>query len=289
MVTLRPNLLQVSSRSRSDTCPRLRPVWECPVKSSSDPAPVLRAFPFVSPLARSYTDSLQKSERRRLFSSPTGFMEQGSAPMATLGCTGSELPGQGCCRSWRQAASLVVVGRMRGGERCHRTISVARQHRAVFPIRLSLSLSCRWCHMYVTNHKLYWSHHLPLGRRWASIAQRVLKVTKDMVGTSSSRWRKHGSGKWPKALRSPRAMMAGGRAMLPTLGAALQQQLWHRSLPPPLLPICQQPDGVLLWRHLDFLNHFVRFDLLADSNDPHIVWKLLMRLNRWAWRCDRAR
>ena len=28
--------------------------------------------------------------------------------------------------------------------------------------------------MYVTNHKLYFgAHHLPLGRRWANIAQRV--------------------------------------------------------------------------------------------------------------------
>ena len=115
----------------------------------------------------------------------------------------------------RQAASLVVVGRMRGAERCRRTISVA---------------SCGW--------------HLK---------QQVAEA-----------WHQ-----WQVAKSSPRAMTAGGRAMLPTLGAALQQQIWHRSLPPPLLPM-----PAARWRSAlassDFLNHFVRFgDLLAEQRSAY--------------------
>jgi len=142
--------------------------------------------------------------------------------MATLGSAGPELPGHGCCREWRQAASWVVVGRMRGGERCRRTISGG--------------------------------------------SMRGRHVTQQMVKA----WQ------WQVDNTSLPAMTAGGRAMVPTLGAALQQQIRHRSLPPPLLPM-----PAARWRSAlassDFLNPFVRFDLRADSNDPHIVWKLLRR------------
>ena len=44
---------------------------------------------------------------------------------AGTSCAGPDLPGNGCCREWRQAASWAVVGRMRGGERCRRTVSGA--------------------------------------------------------------------------------------------------------------------------------------------------------------------
>ena len=149
-------------------------------------------------------------------------MGQGSAALATLGCAGPELPGHGCCRELRQAASWAAVGRMRGGERCRSTILVAAS------------------------------------RGWHVMQQVAEAWWLDFVNSS------------------PRTVTARGRAMLPTSGAALQHQMSHASLPPPLIPLPAASERVPL-APSDFLTFFVRFDSQTSRRLPHIVWKLLRR------------
>ena len=159
-------------------------------------------------------------------------MEHGSAPMATLGCAGSD-----SCRA-RVAAD-------RGAKLRHWWSCAEDAWRRALPPH---DISC----------SIVWLARQAAGGESVAVAS----------GQKLSARHAHDA--------------AGGpRAMLPTLGAALQQQIWHRSLPPPLLPMPAARRRSAL-ASSDFLNHFVRFDLLADSNDPHIVWKLLRRLNRWA-------
>ena len=76
----------------------------------------------------------------------------------------------------------------------------------VFPIRLSRSLSCRLYHMSITS-QLYWNHHLPLGRRWARIAQRVAhdngRGTSYPLGLGRSCQRRH-----PRIDESPWSLLS---------------------------------------------------------------------------------
>ena len=81
---------------------------------------------------------------------------------------------------------------------------------------------------------------------------------------------------WQVDNSSPRSVTAGGRAMLPILGAVLQHQIWHPSLPPLLLPMPgarrRSADAPS-----DFLNRVVRFEFPSGGRHPHTVWKLLRR------------
>ena len=75
------------------------------------------------------------------------------------------------------------------------------------------------------------------------------------------------------------ALTAGGRAIHPTFGAALQHEIRLWSLPPPLLPMPGASERVP-HASSESLTFFVRFDLQTPNRVAHIVWKLLRWRNR---------
>lgn len=81
---------------------------------------------------------------------------------------------------------------------------------------------------------------------------------------------------WQVIKRSPPALTAGGRALIPVFGAVLLHQSRHWSLPQPFLPM---PGASQRAPHAqsDLLTCILHFDSWMYRRLPHILWKLVTR------------